>query len=79
MGRGGEEGRKWVFYRSLRNFLGRGLSQQLMRSLTNLNLLMEIFSFTLALLLEDIPDHDALVATSTELLGPAGWTSRHVC
>lgn len=30
-------------------------------------------------LLENLPDHDALVYEPAELLGPAGWTSRHVC
>lgn len=38
---------------------------------------MQLFYASVSLL-ENLPDHDALVAAAAELLGPTGWTSRYV-
>lgn len=35
-----------------------------------------LFFYFAVPLLENLPDHDALVTSAADLLGPAGWTSR---
>lgn len=54
------------------------LKREIIKSrLFYVNKTMEIL-FTPVSLLEDLPDHDAVVSASAEFMGPASRTSRHV-